>query len=116
MSVGAVRPVLSIRHLWIVLTVGAAFIGPASTPIGLPDIFWTLLRGDWMASHGTLLNSDPFTSAPHVAGPILNIQWLADLIFHGLDALGGLAMVITGTATVVALTYALLLAATVTAS
>ena len=107
---------LSIRGVWVVLTVAATFIGPASSPIGLPDIFWTLLRGEWMASHGELLESDPFTSAPHVAGPVVNLQWLADLFFHGLAALGGLQMVITGTALIIAATYALLLAAAVPAS
>jgi hypothetical protein len=107
---------LSIRHVWVALTVAAAFIGPASSPVGLPDLYWTLLTGDWMVSHRALLESDPFTSAPHVGGSILNVQWLADLIFHGLEALGGLNMVVTGTAIVVATTYALLLAAAVTAS
>src|SRR5438067_13731987 len=102
---------LSIRHVWVGLTIAAAFIGPASSPISLPDLYWTLLTGDWMSSHRTLLDADPFTSAPHVSVPILNVQWLADLIFHGLDALGGLNMVITGTAFVVASTSALLLAA-----
>ncbi len=107
---------LSIRHVWVALTVAAAFIGPASSPIGLPDVYWTLLVGHWMVNHGTLLEFDPFTSAPHVSGPILNVQWLADLVFAGLDALGGLNMVITATALVVASTYTLLLAAAVTAS
>ncbi len=107
---------LSIRHVWIGLTVGAAFIGPASSPIGLPDIYWTLLTGAWMAARGTFLESDPFTAAPHVAGQILNIQWLADLIFYGFDALGGIPMVITGTALVVSAAFALLLAAAYTAS
>ncbi|HEV7663974.1 MAG TPA: hypothetical protein VGQ62_10605 [Chloroflexota bacterium] len=117
MSVAGSRsePWLTIRHLWVVITVAAAFIGPASSPIG-PDIWWALLRGDWMANHGRLLGFDPFTSAPHVDGPILNVQWLADLFFHGLDALGGLPMVITGTAGVIAATYALVLGAAVTAS
>jgi hypothetical protein len=63
-----------------------------------------------------LLEFDPFTSAPHSPGPVLNVQWLADLFFHGLDALGGLPMVITGTAVVVAITFSLVLAATITAS
>jgi len=107
---------LSIRHVWVALTVAAAFIGPASSPIGLPDLYWTLLVGDWISTHRALLDFDPFTSAPHVGGPILNVQWLADLFFYGLDALNGLNMVITGTAIVVATTYALLLAAAVTAS
>ena len=106
----------SIRHLWVGLTVGAAFIGPASSAIGLPDIYWTLLSGAWMVANGRLLESDPFTSAPHSAGPVLNVQWLADLIFYAFDALGGLPMVITGTALVVTLTYGLLLIAAVTAS
>jgi hypothetical protein len=107
---------LSIRHVWIGLTVGAAFIGPASSPIGLPDIYWTLLTGAWMVANGRLLESDPFSAAPHVAGQVLNVQWLADLIFYGLDALGGMPMVITGTALAVATTFTLLLMATVSAS
>jgi hypothetical protein len=107
---------LTIRQVWVALTVAAAFIGPASSPIGLPDVYWTLLTGTWMASHGALLEFDPFTSAPHVSGPILNVQWLADLVFHEWDALGGLPLVITGTAVVVGTTFALLLAAAVTAS
>jgi hypothetical protein len=107
---------LSIRHVWIALTIGAAFIGPASSPIGLPDVFWSLLNGAWMVDHQALLASDPFTSAPHVAGPILNVQWLADLIYHALDATGGLPLLIAGTAVAVALAYALALAAGVGAS
>jgi hypothetical protein len=107
---------LTIQHAWIAITLAAAFIGPASNPIGLPDILWTLMRGQWMAEHGTLITTDPFTSAPHIAGQILNLQWLADLIFHGFDALGGLPMVITGTALVITITVALLLLASVTAS
>ena len=107
---------MTLRHVWVVITVCAAFIGPASNPIGLPDILWTLLRGDWMAAHGTLLNSDPFTSAPHIGGQILNLQWLADLTFHAFEAIGGLYGVITGTALLVALTYGLLVISAVTAS
>jgi hypothetical protein len=107
---------LSLKHVWIVITLGAAFIGPASNPIGLADVLWSLLRGDWMAEHGTLITTDPFTSAPLISGQVVNLQWLADLIFHALDALGGLPMVITGTALVIAATYGLLLLAANTAS
>jgi hypothetical protein len=107
---------LTIQHVWIAMTIGAAFIGPASNPIGLPDILWTLLRGAWMAEHGRLIDTDPFTSAPLIPGPVIDVQWLADLVYHAFDALGGLPMVITGTAVAVTLTYALLLAACATAS
>jgi len=109
-------PTLSIRGLWIIMTVGAAFIGPASSPISLPDVYWSLLRGEWMARHGQLLATDPFTSAPHLPGPITNVQWLADLFFSALNAGGGLELVIVGTALAIALTYGLVLAAAITAS
>ncbi|MDQ6672063.1 MAG: hypothetical protein M3069_15200 [Chloroflexota bacterium] len=107
---------LTIRSLWVGLTVAAAFIGPASTPIGLPDIFWTILTGAYQAAHGSTSGGDPFTSAPPATGLVLNVQWGADLLFYALNAAGGLAAVITGTAVVVAATYALLLAAAVAAS
>jgi len=107
---------LTIRNVWVGLTVAAAFIGPASTPIGLPDLFWTVLTGAYLVSYGAIVSSDPFTSAPPTLGPILNIQWGADLIFYALNVVGGLPAVITATALVIATTYALLLAAAVTAS
>src|SRR5437667_182742 len=75
-----------------------------------------MLTGAWMVANGRLLEGDPVTAAPHSAGPLLNVQWLADLIFHGFEALGGLPMVITGTAFVVSVTYALLLVAGLSAS
>ncbi len=99
------------RHLWVLLTLAGSFIGPASSPIGLPDIFWTLQRGAWIVEHGALLDSDPYTSAPHVAGPVMNVQWLADLAYFGLDRLGGLELLIAGNALAIALAYGLTLAA-----
>ncbi len=98
------------------MTLIAAFIGPASTPIGVPDGMWSLLRGRWMVSHAALLNDDPFTSAPHLPGVAINVQWLADLLLHAVEVVGGPELVITMTALIVAVTYALVLAATYTAS
>ena len=77
---------LSIRHIWIALTVAAAFIGPASSPIHVPDVYWTLLAGSWMFANGRLLESDPFTAAPHVSGRVLNVQWLAGVCQELLGA------------------------------
>ena len=107
---------MTLPRLWVLMTVAAAFMGPASSPIGLPDIFWTLQSGQWMVAHGRLLDFDPFTSAPHVSGAVLNVQWLADLAYYWLDASGGLALVIVGTAVAVMVTYAIVLAAAITAS
>ena len=60
---------VSIRHVWIGLTVGAAFIGPASAPIGLPDLYWTLLAGAWMVANGRLLEA--IRSPPRRTAPVL---------------------------------------------
>jgi hypothetical protein len=102
--------------VWIGMTLVAAFIGPASAPFGIPDGLWSLLRGRWMAEHGTLLHADPFTSAPHVDGPMLNVQWLADLLLYAANRVGGLEMVIVWVALAVTLTTALLLLAAYSAS
>jgi hypothetical protein len=107
---------LPLRRLWPLLVIAGAFIGPASNPIGLPDIWWTLQGGAWMVEHGRLLVSDPFTSAPPTSGPVYNVQWLAQLIYFGVFHLGGLEMVLTGTAAAIALSYALVLGASVVAS
>jgi hypothetical protein len=102
---------MRVTHLWVLLTVAGAFVGPASSPVGLPDIFWTLQRGAWMIMQRAFLDSDPFTSAPHVPGPMVNIQWLADLVYAALQRLGGLELVIAGNALAVAAAYGLALAA-----
>jgi hypothetical protein len=102
--------------LWVLLVVAGAFIGPASSPIGLPDIFWTLQRGAFTIEHRALLEGDPFTSAPHVAGAVINTQWLADLAYAALHRLGGLELVIVGNALAVAAAYGLTLAAAYAAS
>lgn len=112
----APRVRLAVPTLWVLMTLAGAFIGPASSPINLPDIFWTMQAGAWMSSHGRLMDSDPFTSAPPADGPLLNVQWLADLVYHAVEAAGGLDLVIVATALVIALTYGLVLAAAVIAS
>src|SRR5688500_15945122 len=105
-----------LRHVWVLVVLAAAFIGPASSPIIAPDAFWSLRRGAWMVDQAALLSSEPFTSAPLVDGPIVNVQWLADLTLYGLQRLGGLELVIVGTALAIATTFGLTLAAAWTAS
>jgi hypothetical protein len=106
----APRPAIRLTHVWVVLTLVGAFIGPSSSPIGLPDIWWTLRSGAWMLEHGALLTTNPFTSAPTV-DPIYNLQWLAQLAFAGLERLGGMPLVAVGNAAAVTLAYGLVVAA-----
>jgi hypothetical protein len=106
---------ITLAHVWGLLVVVTCFVGPASSPIGLPDVWWTIQSGGWMAEHHALLTADPFTSAPPVAS-VVNLQWLAQLMYWGLEQLGGLELVVAGTAASVALAYGLVLLASVTVS
>ena len=103
---------IRLQHAWVLLTLVATFFGPASAPILMLDLGWTLRSGAWMAENGRLLTSDPFTSAPGVTNPV-NAQWLAQLVYYGLYRLGDLPLVIAGNAAMVSLAYGLVLAACV---
>ena len=111
----SVPAALRMRHVWLVLTLVATFLHPASAPVVLLDLGWTLSSGAWMVRHAQLLTADPFTSAPAVANQV-NIQWLAQLAIYGVYALGDLSAVVVTNALAVVLAYGLVLAASVSAS
>lgn len=86
-----------------------AFLGPASTPQGLSDLWQTLASGAWMLDNQRLLTEDPFTSAP--PDPTwLNQQWLAQLVTGIMYRLGGLELVTVVHALLVSLAFGLVLA------
>jgi len=105
--IGAVR----LDHVWVLLIIAGATIGPLSSPLTAPDVFWSLRRGALMLEQRSLVLSDPLTSAPHVSPPHVNVQWLADLIFRMLERGGGLGLVVVGSALVIAATYGITLSA-----
>lgn len=109
-SLGLAPPTLTLRHLWVPMTLTATFVRTASGPMDSGDAWWTLAAGAWMVAHGTLLVVDPFNSAPAVAGQV-NVQWLAQLVYIGLYGLGGVALVLAATAAVATAAYAIVLAA-----
>src|SRR5437763_14386652 len=99
---------MRLSHVWILLTLVGAFIGPASSPVGLET--WTSLAlGRWIVEHGALPASDPFTSAP-LSDQFVNQQWLAQLALYGVERLAGYQGVIVLTALAITAAYALLLA------
>jgi hypothetical protein len=110
-----VRAIVRLEHAWIALALVATFVGPASSPVVMLDLGWTLRSGMWMVEHRQLLASDPFTSAPAVPTQ-LDMQWLAQLVYYAVYRAGDLPLVIAANAVVVTLAYGLVLAACVAVS
>lgn len=57
------------------------------------DIFWHLKTGEIIASEGWIPSTDPFTDPPRDALRerfLLASYWLADVVFYGVYAVGGL--------------------------
>jgi hypothetical protein len=104
------RPLVRLKHIWVLATLAAAFAAPASAPVTLVDLAWTLKSGEWMVAHQRLLEGDPFTTAPHMAQQP-DAQWLAQLVYYGLFRAGGLELVTVGTALAVATAFGLVLLA-----
>lgn len=76
--------------VWVALALFPPFFLPASLPVRSPDIWWTLKSGELIARGYGLLDHDPFTTAP-LDPAAINQQWLAQLVYYGVYALGGLA-------------------------
>ncbi len=105
---------MRLSHVWIALTIVGAFIGPASSPLGL-ETWASLALGRWIVEHGTLPTSDPFTTAP-LSATFIDQQWLAQLALFGTQRLAGFEGVIVLTALAIAAAYGLVLAASITSS
>jgi hypothetical protein len=106
---------LSLRGVWVLLTLVGAFIGPASSPLGLEA--WSMLAlGRWIVDHRGLPDAEPLTSAPPSSETFVDQQWLVQVVAFAVQSLGGLESLILVTALAIALAYCLLLAASFTAS
>ncbi len=75
-------------------------------PLDDADTWWHLASGRWIAAHGTVARTDPFSwSAP--GAPWVNRQWLFDLGLWGAWALGGATATIAIAGTLFAAAYGL---------
>ena len=52
-------------------------------PVDDPDLWWHLRTGKWIAAHGTVPATDPFSSFGH-GKPWIAYSWLFDVITFGL--------------------------------
>lgn len=71
------------------------------------DTWWHLASGRWIAQHGNVPRTDPFsfTVPDH---PWVNVQWLFDLALYGIFQLGGMQLVIVASAIIYGVAIALL--------
>ncbi|MGH7722966.1 MAG: hypothetical protein ACRENL_09095 [Candidatus Dormibacteria bacterium] len=69
----------------------AAF--PLTSPIRDPDFWWHLRSGQLIIQHGGLLHTDPFTYTVSTHVWTMH-EWLSEVLFAALYAIGGLAAVV----------------------
>ncbi|MBI4676758.1 MAG: hypothetical protein HY748_04175 [Elusimicrobia bacterium] len=76
--------------LWLWL--GAALLSclPFLLPLYNPDLFWHLSAGRWMVEHGRLVRED-FLSYTMQGAPWADFEWLSQVFYYGVHALGGMA-------------------------
>src|SRR3954467_12773923 len=71
------------------------------------DLWHHLARGRAIVAEGRLLDHDRFTFTAH-GQPVQDVNWVWQVLFYRLFALGGLSLVQVANAAVLALTMALL--------
>ncbi|WP_051242323.1 hypothetical protein [Azohydromonas australica] len=97
---------------WPLLVVLATFFGllvqlPVNKILGDGDTYWHIAAGRWIAEHGTVPHSDPFSHSMPGA-PWTAHEWLAEVVMQAVHGAAGWAGLVTLTATALALTLALL--------
>jgi hypothetical protein len=92
------------RLSWLAVAAGSTFCAAASL-VGA-DARWLAALGARIVHVGSIPASIPYAAAP--SHDWANVPVLGELIFHGLDALGGDRALIAAQAVAVALTFALL--------
>lgn len=72
-----------------------------------PDTYWQVAVGRWIAEHGTVPTTDPFSFTMHGAHWIA-FEWLSELAYAAAFAVGGWAGVVILAAAAIALAFGLL--------
>lgn len=85
-------PRLSIKHVWAMLAPALVFIATGMDRQYLTDFWHHLARGQQIVQTGAMLDTDVFTFT--VAGHrIVDVNWLTQVIYHGLYSAGGIDLV-----------------------
>lgn len=71
---------------FVCLVSGAALL---ALPLANPDLFWHLSAGRWIVSHGALPRAD-WLSHSKAGAPWADFEWLAEVLYYGLQRLGGM--------------------------
>jgi hypothetical protein len=102
------RFVLTLDHVWVIVALILLAVRPLLTPIPPNDFWWHLATGRQIVAQGAIPNVDSF-SFTRAGAPFFNQGWLAQLFMYGVFQLGGLPLILSVQALVVALAYGLLL-------
>ena len=96
------------RGAWLPLAaLGAWAVLLGTIRIRSVDFFWHLAAGRWIRTHGEIPRNDPFRFTSDGA-PWVDHEWLFQWLLAGVDALGGIPVLVAGR-TLLAVGLALLL-------
>ncbi|MDY6913621.1 MAG: tetratricopeptide repeat protein [Planctomycetota bacterium] len=73
-----------------VVLLGLIAAAATCTYVQSPDVFWHLAGGEWMLTHGKVLNFDPF--GVEASPRWVNVHWLFQLIIAAVHILGGFSL------------------------
>ena len=94
---------LKIQHLWTLLPFIFLIVVSFGTPLRLLDFWWHLKMGEVIVTTWSLPQTDIF-SFTSSGEPFLLQSWLAEIFFYALYLVGGLRLIVSGNAVLLALT------------
>ncbi len=102
-------PSVSLSRLWAFLAVALPVLASVIAPMSTVDLAYQLRAGDEILAGGAIPSVDTWTFT--IAGrPWIDQQWLAQVLFHAGDALGGWMALVLFRAALTGLTFGLLYA------
>ncbi len=87
-TAGISVPRATLAHVWIGVALLAAGLGSGLLPVEPIDYWWTIKLGEQIWATGALPVGDRLVYTP-IREPVIDGQWLAQLIFHAVHRLGG---------------------------
>lgn len=102
------RPAITLEHVWVAAVLALILIGPLVTPVPPNDLWFHVATGQRIVAEGAVPATDSF-SYTRAGQPFANQPWLAQLLLYGLNALGGVPLLLVAHALTLLLAYGLLL-------
>jgi len=98
----------TLDQVWLAAALAVVLVRALAWPIIPSDFWWQLAYGRWIVENGSIPTVDYF-SYTRAGEPYFDQPWLAQVIMYWIYRIGGAALSIVALATLLGLTYAMLL-------